>query len=401
MENQFELSKEQLVEIANGLTEKILLGLKKENTEVQCIPTFITPSKNYKKGKATVFDLGGTNFRAATVEIGENEVKILEQEKKNFEEMKREGFTKENLYDAILSVSEKLKLNENTNIGYCYSFPSKSLPNGDGEFVSWSKGINIPNMNEEPIGQSLVKYINAHSKKNYGKVVVLNDTITALFAGLSNKGYDAYIGLIVGTGTNMATFFPKKAVEKLGTSVSGVEEKLPINFESGNFYPKYLTKFDDIVDKKSNNPGQQCFEKAVSGMYVGKIFREVFSQDNLPENMDGGSLGEILLHPEKYSTEYVETAYNIYVRSAKLVASSIVGVVKAIQTFSPDIKSVMLLAEGSMFWSNEGYKDAVYSSWVEKSIQELSPLMQLEGVCIKIGKMEHANLIGAALSVLS
>lgn len=34
-------------------------------------------------------------------------------------------------------------------------------------------------------------------------------------AGLTDKSYDAYIGLIVGTGTNMATFIPSDKITKL------------------------------------------------------------------------------------------------------------------------------------------------------------------------------------------
>ena len=49
-------------------------------------------------------------------------------------------------------------------------------------------------------------------------IKVVNDTLASLFAGLTDNSYDEYIGLIVGTGTNMATFIPADKIEKLDQS---------------------------------------------------------------------------------------------------------------------------------------------------------------------------------------
>jgi hexokinase len=77
------------------------------------------------------------------------------------------------------------------------------------------------------------------------------------------------MGLIVGTGTNMASLMRSDKIAKLKTKESGL---IPVNLESGNFYPPYLTDVDNQVDALSNNKGQQRFEKAISGGYLGKIF---------------------------------------------------------------------------------------------------------------------------------
>lgn len=44
-------------------------GLKTENAEIQCIPTFIAPKTTHIKGKSLVLDLGGTNYRVAIVDF--------------------------------------------------------------------------------------------------------------------------------------------------------------------------------------------------------------------------------------------------------------------------------------------------------------------------------------------
>jgi len=44
------------------------------------------------------------------------------------------------------------------------------------------------------------------------------------------------------------------------------------------------------VDEKADNKGSQRFEKAVSGMYIGQILREVFPEDGFDEHTDGRRL---------------------------------------------------------------------------------------------------------------
>ena len=65
--NIFNLDNEQLKEIARLFRERVIEGLNKENAEIQCLPTFITPDVTGVNGKALVLDLGGTNYRVAIV----------------------------------------------------------------------------------------------------------------------------------------------------------------------------------------------------------------------------------------------------------------------------------------------------------------------------------------------
>ena len=67
--NIFWLENDQLKEIASSFREKVEEGLKHENAEIQCIPTFISPKTSDINGKALVLDLGGTNYRVATVDL--------------------------------------------------------------------------------------------------------------------------------------------------------------------------------------------------------------------------------------------------------------------------------------------------------------------------------------------
>ena len=67
--NIFKLDNEQLKAIVCSFRDKTEEGLKTENAEIQCIPTFIAPKTTHIKGKSLVLDLGGTNYRVAIVDF--------------------------------------------------------------------------------------------------------------------------------------------------------------------------------------------------------------------------------------------------------------------------------------------------------------------------------------------
>mgnify|MGYP002242870819 FL=1 len=186
--------------------------------------------------------------------------------------MKSPGYTREELFKELADLIVEIKREEEMPIGYCFSYPTESIPGGDARLLRWTKGVDIREMVGQFVGKPLLDYLNEKNKIRFTGVKVLNDTIASLFAGLTDKSYDAYIGLIVGTGTNMATFIPSDKITKLDPECH-VQGLIPVNLESGNFYPPFLTAVDDTVDATSDSLGKQRFEKAVSGMYLGDILK--------------------------------------------------------------------------------------------------------------------------------
>jgi hexokinase len=399
MITDFNLTVTQLLDIANDLKEKIGIGLKNDGTEIKALPTFVHPKKDKINGDAVVFDLGGTNFRAATISVGKDTT-VKEITEKNITEMKTTGFSQTDLYRSQLQTISKLNIPKGLPIGYCFSYPAKSLSNGDAELIKWVKGVSIDNMEGNAVGKPLMDYINQNSDFNFRKITVVNDTITSLFSALMNTGFNAYIGLIVGTGTNMATFYPSENITKL-KGLSNWKGETPVNLETGNFFPPHLTAVDDEVDRNSDNPGIQRFEKAVSGMYLGRVFRAAVPDADFNEKLDAASLTYMIKHPGDYKKDYVELAYHIYERSAKLIAASLAGLVISLHEVNPSIKRIQILAEGSLFWStlNEGQLN--YSEIVTTCLDELINELGLGKKEVVISKIENANLIGAAIAVLS
>lgn len=399
--NIFQLENEQLQEIARSFKAKVEEGLNTENAEIQCIPTFITPKANGINGTSLVLDLGGTNYRVAIVDFSKVPPAIHPTNgwKKDMSVMKSPGYTREELFKELADMITEIKREKEMPIGYCFSYPTESVPGGDARLLRWTKGVDIQEMVGEMVGKPLLDYLNERNKIKFTDIKVVNDTIASLFAGLTDSSYDAYIGLIVGTGTNMATFIPADKIEKLPSShkVSGL---IPVNLESGNFHPPFLTAVDNTVDAVSVNPGKQRFEKAVSGMYLGDILKATFPLEEFEEKFDAQKLTAIMNYPDIYKEVYRQVAQWIYRRSAHLIAASLTGLIMLLKSYNKEIRRICLVAEGSLFWS-ENRKDKNYNSIVMEKLRELCSLFGLEDVKVDIKSMNNANLIGTGIAALS
>ena len=400
MENIFALTTEELKAIANNLTEKIETGLKEDGQEILCLPTHIVPKEYIADCKVLALDWGGTNFRAAIVEFKDGHATVIEDVKHRLDHVVTKGFTQEKLLDKMASFIGGLKHLDSTvtKIGYCFSYPAATRLNGDAILLRWSKNVDIPDMIGKPVGEPLMKYLNNHKDINttFADVKVINDTVACLFAGLpeqtpDHKPFDSYIGLIVGTGTNMAGLMPLNKIEKLNNKSEGA---IPVNLESGNFNLPYLTVIDSLVDAMSNNKGNQRFEKAVSGGYLGEVFKTVFMDEKIKYDFDGEDLSNVMNNPADNKPEHVAVANYIYERSAKLVAASLAGLAQVIVSQTPSAKTIYAAVDGTVFWSNH------YPELVEAELAKLLPA----GVTMTISekeKMKEPNLIGSAVAAYS
>ncbi|MFS7950386.1 putative hexokinase [Helianthus anomalus] len=74
-----------------------------------------------------------------------------------------------------------------------------------------------------------------------------------------------------------------------------------INMEWGNFRSSHLplTEYDNTLDAESLNPGEQIFEKMISGMYLGELVRRVLCRMADEAALFGDTL------PPKLKTQFI------------------------------------------------------------------------------------------------
>lgn len=396
---ELKLTDHELMDIAHDIEQKIKIGLAENNTEIKCLPTFIPSARKMKNGCSYVLDLGGSNLRAAVVSF---ENGIPRFEKSTVETRvpweRNVSFPREKFLEMQGRLLSSLHYPETCPMGYCFSFPATSLLNRDAKLVRWTKGIHVPGTVGQNIGRMLLEHLNDKYKDiRVENISVINDTIASLFSGLLGAEMGAHIGLIVGTGTNMATFVDAEKIPKL-KAVKEWRGLTPLNLESGNFHPPYLTKWDDLVDENSENKGQQRFEKAVSGMYLGRIFKSIFPNSEFDPGIGAKGLVEMLNNPTKYAPDQILISQLIYKRSAQFVGTSLAGLIKLRATHR-SIHRVRIVAEGSLFWSRVAGKNE-YKETTKKTLEKLIAMMGLSQLSIEFLKIKDSNLIGTAMAAL-
>ncbi|OIW16925.1 hypothetical protein TanjilG_00134 [Lupinus angustifolius] len=300
----------KLNQIADAMTVEMHAGLASEGgSKLKMLITFVhnLPTGN-EKGLFYALDLGGTNFRVLRVQLGGKEGGIISQE---FTEVSippslMVGTSKE-LFDFIATELAKfvaqegedfqVPVGEKRHLGFTFSFPVMQTSIASGNLIKWTKGFSIDDAVDQDVVAQLTKAIERQGL-DMSVTALVNDTVGTL-AGGRYENKDVIAAVILGTGTNAAYVERAQAIPKWhGPPPSSGE--MVINMEWGNFRSTHLplTEYDNELDVESLNPGEQIFEKIISGMYLGEIVRRV-----LLKMAEEGFFGETV--PEKLKEKFI------------------------------------------------------------------------------------------------
>nr|AAQ72423.1 hexokinase PpHxk1 [Physcomitrium patens]AAQ72424.1 hexokinase PpHxk1 [Physcomitrium patens] len=311
-----------LHQVADALVQEMYAGLASEggSDQLKMLPTYVEnlPSGS-EKGLFYAVDLGGTNFRVLRVELGGKTGQILSQEFKEVvippELMVGTG---KDLFDFIAGTLASFVDTEDESIkahfvqsgktresGFAFSFPVRQTSVKSGIVIHWTKGFKV----DDAVGKDIVKqFQDAISRSNHQIMIsaLVNDTVGTLAGGRFNFDEETMIGCIIGTGTNACYVERADAVHKWDEPLPKSGEMV-INMEWGNFRSPYLprTFADETVDKDSVNPGDQWFEKMISGMYLGEIVRLVLARMAKEAELFGGNVPVKLLERLTLGTPHV------------------------------------------------------------------------------------------------
>jgi hexokinase len=223
---------------------------------------------------------------------------------------------------------------------------------------------------------------------------VINDTVASLMAGTVVEEADGYIGLIVGTGNNMAAVLDPDEITKLPAEYNW-RVPLPVNFESGNFTPPHLTQWDDKLDAETDNPQHQRFEKTVSGVYLASVFKAAMPESSLDPATGAKGVVDLAYHSDTATEAERQLALQILTRSSQLVAASLAGVVVLLNDMHPR-KSICIVAEGGLFWGDPNYKTRT-----SETLKGLLTELGMGHISVDIVSVENANILGSTVSALS
>ncbi|KAK6273507.1 hypothetical protein POUND7_010590 [Theobroma cacao] len=305
----------KLKQVADAMTVEMHAGLASEGgSKLKMIISYVDnlPTGD-EKGLFYALDLGGTNFRVLRVQLGGKESRVVKQE---FEEVSIPPHlmtgSSDALFDYIASALAKFVATESEGLhvspgrqrelGFTFSFPVRQTSISSGTLIKWTKGFSIDdtvNSNNLgsycaafcsnffmwslpfcfcSVGQDVVGELTKAMERvglDMRVAALVNDTIGTLAGGRYNNP-DVVAAVILGTGTNAAYVERAHAIPKWHGLLPKSGDMV-INMEWGNFRSSHLplTEYDQELDADSLNPGEQIFEKMISGMYLGEIVRRV------------------------------------------------------------------------------------------------------------------------------
>ncbi len=396
-------------------------GLAHEQAAMNMIPTYIEVGHPIPVNEPViVIDAGGTNFRVCTVAFDED-YNVQIEGFHNYRMPGTEGsVSREAFYDQVVSYIRPF-LSKSRKIGFCFSYACEMYPNRDGKVLNFSKEVELPEVVGTVLGEEIREALQRAGEASDVEVCILNDTVAALLGGMSQttgRNFEAYIGYILGTGTNTAYTEWVRNIGKL--NLPDDPGRMIINMEAGTYPDITLTDVDREIDATTQNPNSYQFEKVVSGRYQGMqlwhtlhhaIEAGLFSSGFAAGYQQLGSLesyelDQFLYRPQgenrlaqicQTDEERLDLYYlidNLFERSARLATINLAGVMKHMGDGMNPLYPVAISAEGTTFYKAKLLKpkiDFLMHSYTNEKL----------GLYHEFIRAENSNLIGAAIAALT
>lgn len=395
-------------------------GLADDAGSLEMIPTFIeTINAIPVDRRVIVADAGGTNFRVATVYFDKKKHPVIEDMKKFPMPAIEREFTSKEFFEAMADYFRHV-IDAADEIGFCFSYPMEIMPNRDGRVIRFSKEIKTPEVVGQLVGENLNAAFERLGIGGSKHVVLLNDTVATLLAGVGyhNRDFSSYVGFILGTGTNCC-YVEDNANVRSGGDFTG--QRQIINTESGGMNKAHWGKIDQLYDASTNNPGVQIFEKMISGAYLGPLFLCVLKQasaDGLFSDQTAAALdsmtdlttrdmSDFMLYPYgdnrlaavlRDCPDDTERLYvladHIIERAAKLSAINLSAMAIKSECGTDPTRPICIVADGTTFYQMKTLKSRV-EFYLKQHLEDQ------RGIYTDIISIDHAPVIGAAIAGLT
>ncbi|GAB4852516.1 Hexokinase isoenzyme 2 [Ancistrocladus abbreviatus] len=425
--------------VADSMISDMRAGLAFDGgSDLKMILSYVDslPTGN-EKGLFYALDLGGTNFRVLRVQLGGKDQGVVASEFEQVSIPQELMFgTSEELFDFIASGLAKFAQTEGgkfqllpgrkRELGFTFSFPVKQTSIDSGILIKWTKGFAVSGTEGKDVVACLNEALERQGLDMHVSALV-NDAVGTL-AGARYWDNDVIAAVILGTGTNACYVEQIDAIPRLHGHKS-YSKSMIVNTEWGAFSSGLpLTEFDMGMDAASINPGEQIFEKTISGMYLGEIVRRVLLKMAETESLFGRSIPEKLSTPFSLRTPdlcamqqdnssdleaigsilydvagaksdtsarrtVLEVCDTIVKRAGRLAGAGIVGILEKMEGDSKGLvfgKRTVVAMDGGLYENYPQYRNCIQDAVTELLGKELS-----RSVVIELSK--DGSGIGAAL----
>ena len=353
--SEFAATPEFIREVAMNFQKDLQVGLRDpKSSSMRMLKSYVGLPTGNEKGEFLALDFGGTNVRVLKIKLeGEGRFEVI---KKVGEPLivpgKYDYIGKNSTADEMFGflarlIDEAIDGDHNTKfyLGHTFSFPSTQDDLNNAKLIIWTKEFATPGVEGKVVNDLLLDALKKRGIENVVPVAVINDTVAVLLSSAYQQS-DVYTGSIYATGHNTC-YLEGSIKDPKGFGKGG----MILNLECGNFMKLTPNRFDIELDKKSEKPGEQRFEKMVSGRYMGELFTMAVAEllDDIGNNYGFTSIdmsaivsdesenlakvAEIVKEKTGADLEIAdlkkikELDAAIIIRSARLVTASYVGIV--------------------------------------------------------------------------
>ena len=290
-----------------GLAQRPRTGDGCTRCSVKMLPSFVSRLPDgSERGVHYALDLGGTNLRVMRVALSDLPGRVDDVESREVAippALMCADATAEALFDFLArqvgaAIAEEGKGDgddeeEDVSLGFTFSYPVAQTGIARGTLVQWTKGFATSGCVGAEVVQLLTEALRRAGLGRVRVAALVNDTVGTV-AARAYADRTCEVGVILGTGTNAAYVERARAVPgaryaALGTTRPAGERAdgvMVVNMEWGgfaSFNPPCLAALPTVqadrdLDRESLNPGEQVFEKIVSGMYLGQCVRRTVLQ---------------------------------------------------------------------------------------------------------------------------
>ena len=371
--------------ITKGIIDEMDRGLNGQKSSLPMIDSFCSDSFKLKSNtNVIVIDAGGTNLRTCLVHFDENLEPVIEDFRKTSMPGTNGEVSAKQFFGKLADECERF-ITKADRIGFCFSYEAKIMPDHDGYPVLMSKEVKAPEIIGKHLGKELLAELSSrgYDVKNK-KVIILNDTVTTLLAGLCKTekvNCEGCIGFILGTGTNTA--YPEN-----GTI---------INVESGG-YDYAPGDIDKTFIAKTELPDYHHFEKLISGAYLGPLALEILKcaknegvvDIDLPQSLGTKAMSDGI-DEKTFDSDVIDILETFIERTALFTAANLSAAV--IKSGYGKNKPVLINADGTTFYKtgNLGKQAMAYTK----------DYLASKGLKAEFILIENSPTIGSAIGALS
>ncbi len=352
---EFTIGGERLHEIAASFRQDLQLGLRDvELSSMRMLKSYVGLPSGKETGDYLALDFGGTNIRVFRIRLdGEGKYEILKRVGRplivpgEYNYICKDA-TAEQMFDFIAELIDEAIDGERGKkfyLGHTFSFPSTQDNIYNARLIIWTKEFATQGVEGEVANDLLVEALKRRGADNVEPVAVLNDTVAVLLSA-AYKTPNIFIGSIYATGHN--TCYLEPSIHDPNCFGEG---GMILNLECGNFMKLVPNRFDKEYDEGSEKPGEQRFEKMVSGRYMGELLgmaiAELLGEKGKKYDLTSIDMSMMILDDSpnlQRASDIImakvgreldlddvkkvrELASAIIIRSARLVAASFVAIV--------------------------------------------------------------------------